>query len=414
MRHGGVIGIDIGTESVKAVALESVSGEILPRVVSVGAALSRGMRRGVILEPKELAVAIREAVAVLEKSAGIKGDSVYVAVGGPGIVFQKSKGLVAVSRADGEITKEDAARAILASETNLNRLSNREILHKIPALYRIDNETQTHDPEGLSGTKLEAEVLFITSFSQNLKNVLKAFEEAELEIEEIVAAPAAAAHAILERREKEAGIMLLDLGAATTSLILFEENAPYSLEILPFGSSHITHDIAMGLRVTLEEAEKIKINYGSVEPALASANKLARPARLPIGGQAGGTDLVYGNYSRRKLSEIIEARMTDVFELVEKHLKKVDRAGLLPAGIVIVGGGANLPGIANFAKERFKLHVKIAEPDNIGGFKEKVKNPAWAVAVGAALMALEKQNSLSPFFRGPTGSLFRWLRAFLP
>ena len=414
MRHGGGIGIDIGTESVKAVALESVSGEILPRVVSVGAALSRGMRRGVILEPKELAVAIREAVAVLEKSAGIKGDSVYVAVGGPGIVFQKSKGLVAVSRADGEITKEDAARAILASETNLNRLSNREILHKIPALYRIDNETQTHDPEGLSGTKLEAEVLFITSFSQNLKNVLKAFEEAELEIEEIVAAPAAAAHAILERREKEAGIMLLDLGAATTSLILFEENAPYSLEILPFGSSHITHDIAMGLRVTLEEAEKIKINYGSVEPALASANKLARPARLPIGGQAGGTDLVYGNYSRRKLSEIIEARMTDVFELVEKHLKKVDRAGLLPAGIVIVGGGANLPGIANFAKERFKLHVKIAEPDNIGGFKEKVKNPAWAVAVGAALMALEKQNSLSPFFRGPTGSLFRWLRAFLP
>lgn len=399
MRPGGVIGIDIGTESVKAVALEFVSGETLPRVVSVGAALSRGIRRGIILEPKELAATAKEAVAVLEKTAGIKCGSVCVAVGGPGIASQKSKGLVAVSRADGEITKEDVARAVLASETNLNRLSNREILHKIPILYRVDNEIPTHDPEGLSGVKLEAEVLFITSFSQNLKNALKVFDETGLEIEEIVAAPIAAAHAILERREKEAGIMLLDLGAATTSLILFEENSPYSLEILPFGSAHITNDIAMGLRITLEEAEKIKINYGSVEPSAGLSKK---------------TDFVYGNYSRRKLSEIIEARMAEIFELVEKHLKKVDRAGLLPAGIVIIGGGANLPGIANFAKERFKLHVKIAEPDNVGGFKEKVKNPAWAVAVGAALIALEKQKSLSPFFRGPTGSLFRWLRAFLP
>ena len=125
-------------------------------------------------------------------------------------------------------------------------------------------------------------------------------------------------------------------------------------------------------------------------------------------------ELVYGNYSRKKLAEIIEARMHDIFELVEKHLKKVDRAGLLPTGVVIVGGGGNLQGIENFAREELKLHARVAEPDKLGGQREKIQNPAWAGAVGAALLALEKETTLSPFLRGHTGSLFKWLRAFLP
>jgi len=288
----------------------------------------------------------------------------------------------------------------------LSHLQNKEILHRVPVVYRVDNEVATYDPVGLSGVKLEAEVLFITAFSQNLKNALNAFEGADVEIEEVSAAPLAAAEAVLEKREKEAGVMLLDLGASTTSIILFEEGTLYSLDVLPFGSSHITHDIAMGLRITLEEAEKIKINYGSVEPAAVFLKK-------PVSRQ-GASDLVYGNYSRRKLSEIIEARLSDIFELVEKHLKKVERTNLLPSGIVLTGGGANLPGIENFVKECLKLHVKVAEPNNLGGFKEKVNNPAWSVAVGAALLGLKKQSSLSPLLRGRTGPLFKWLRAFLP
>lgn len=406
MRSQGAIGIDIGTESVKVVALETVAGEVLPRVAGTGAALSRGIRRGTILTPEELAISIKEAIEVLEKSAAIKVEDIHLGLGGIGLAFQKSKGLIAVSRADGEITKEDALRAVSASETNLNRLQNREILHKIPVLYRIDNETATYDPAGLSGVKLEAEVLFITAFSQNLRNALRAFEGAGAEIEDIIAAPLAASEAVLEKREKEAGVVLLDFGATTTSIILFEEGLPYSLEILPFGSAHIAHDIAMGFRITLEEAEKIKINYGNIGPDAISSKKPAL--------RQGGIDLVYGNYSRRKLSEIIEARLSDIFELVEKHLKKVDRAGLLPAGAVMVGGGANLPGIENFAKDRLKFHARVAKPNNLGGFKEKVNNPAWSVAIGAALFALEKQSSLSPLLRGRTGSLLKWLRAFLP
>ena len=400
MRARGVIGIDIGTESIKVVALETVPGENSARVVGAGAALTKGVKRGTVMEPEETAKAIKEAVAALEKSTGIKSGYVYVGIGGAGLAFQKSKGLVAVSRADGEITKEDMARAIQASETNLSRTQNREILHKFPVLYRVDNETITHDPVGLMGVRLEAEVLFIISFSQSLKNAIKAFEEADIYIEEIMASPLAAAHAVLDRREKEVGAMLLDLGASTPSVILFEEELPYSLEVIPFGSSHITQDIAMGLRVTLEEAEKIKINHGAVRYENSFSNRKS--------------DLVYGNYSKKKLAEIIEARLDDIFELVEKHLKKVERAGLLPGGVIIVGGGANLPGIEEFAKERLKLHARVAEPAALEGFKDKVRNPAWSVAVGTALMALEKKNALSPFLRGRSGSFFKWLRAFLP
>lgn len=396
MRTRGAIGIDIGTESVKAVALESVAGEATARVVGSGAALSRGIRRGAIVDADEMAISIKEAVSALEKNTGIHGGKIYAGLGGPGLSFQKSKGLIAVSRADGEITKEDMARAVAASETNLSRTQNRDILHKFPILYRIDNETITPDPAGLAGVRLEAEVLFITAFSQNLKNAIKAFDKADVDIEEVVAGPLAAAEAVLEKREKEAGVMLIDIGAATTSLLLFEEGLPYSLEVFPFGSAHVTQDIAMGLRITLEEAEKIKINYGAVR----LANKK--------------DELVYGNYSKRKLAEIIEARMHDIFELVEKHLKKVDRAGLLPTGAVIVGGGGNLQDIENFAKDKLKLHARVAEPDNLGGQKEKIQDPAWAGSVGTALLALEKETSFSPFLRGRSGSLFKWLRAFLP
>ena len=175
MRTRGAIGIDIGTESIKAVALESVSGEATARIVGSGAALARGIRKGAIADPDEMAMSVKEAVSALEKNTGIHGGKIYVGLGGPGLSFQKSKGLVAVSRADGEITKEDMARAVAASETNLSRVQNRDVLHKFPILYRIDNETITSDPTGLVGVRLEAEVLFITAFSQSLKNMIISF-----------------------------------------------------------------------------------------------------------------------------------------------------------------------------------------------------------------------------------------------
>lgn len=411
MRSQAIIGIDLGTDSIKAVALDAAADGI--KVLGAASHAAEGIRKGVIMDNEAAAKSLKTVLENLQKITGINDGTVFMGIGGVGINFQKSKGLVAISRADGQISKEDLKRAVTTSETNLSRAQNREILHHIPISYKIDNETITHDPVGLSGIKLEAETLFISVFSQNFKSLMKTLDEADIDVENIVAGPLAASDSVLTKREKEVGAMVLDIGSATTSLMLFEENHPFSLEVLPIGSGHITNDIAVGFQITLEEAEKLKLNYGTVESAALNPTP-KKPARNVSHGSAGGDDLAYGHYSKKKLAMIIDARLGDIFELIEKHLKKVGRMGLLPAGIVITGGGSNLPGIAEYAKDFLKLPARIAEPHTLGGFQDKVKNNIWSVAIGVALMALEEKTGQSPLMNGPSGSFFRWLRAFLP
>ena len=380
------IGVDFGTESVKAVALELSSEESAPRVLGVGGALSRGIRRGAIINPEEAGEALREAVLSLASSCGVAKENIYVGIGGLATGFQKSKGLVAISRANGEVSKEDMKRAVSASETNLSKMQNREVLHRIPLLFKVDNETPTQDPSGLSGVKLESETIFITSQSTLIKSTIKSFENADLEVEEIIASPFACQMAVLQKKELEYGVMIMDIGSSTTSIAIFEEGLPYSVEVLPVGSAHITQDIAVGFQVDLDEAEKMKLDFNPNSPSKTNGKK--------------------------KLSDIIEFRFEDIFELVEKHLKKVDRAGLLATGVVIVGGGANFPGIEDLVKNYLKLPARVGNPHDLLGESEKVKNPAWSTAVGIAMYGLE--SSKNPFMRGKSGSFLRWLRTFLP
>ena len=396
-RSHGIIGIDIGTDTVKAILLEIVKGEDLPRVVSVSAIPSEG----IILNPEEISECIHKSIGYLTKNTELKYISHFVGIGGTGLEFQKSKGLAAISRADGEVSGEDIKRAVSASESALTKMQNREVLHKIPFVYRVDQDTVTNDPIGLNGNKLEAETFFITSFVHHIRGALKAFDEAKIEIDNIFASPLALSYSVLSKREKEVGVMILDVGATTTSIIVFDEGFPYSMEVIPWGSVNITNDIVKGFQISIEEAEKLKINYGAVASA----------ANTSVSKK---DDIVYGAYSKRKLSEIIEARLEDIFELVEKHLKKVDRVGLLPAGVVLVGGGANINGIAEFAKEYLKLPTRVASPENLGGFKDKANNPVWAVSVGVALMALSQNEIKSSIFHGKSGVVLKWLRNFLP
>ncbi len=404
-RLDGVIGIDLGTESIKAVALESVRGEsgLASKVLGVAMSKTEGMKKGVIFEVSDVARSIIKTLESLEKLTPIKNKTVYVGLGGAGINFQKSKGLIAISRADGEVSKDDIKRAISTSENNLARIQNREILHSIPFSFKIDNETATHDPLGLTGSKLEAETIFITTFSQHLKSALKTFDEAGLEIEDVFAGPLAMSYATLSKHEKEVGALALDIGASTTSLIIFEEGMPYSIEVAPYGSAHITQDIAVGLKTSLEEAEKLKINHGIVGKSMELGKKSSKEKE----------DLIYEKYSRKKLKDIIEARLDDIFELVEKHLKRVERDNLLAAGVIISGGGANLQGIADYARDYLNLPARVADPENIG-MRDKIKNPMWAVATGIALMAAEKHSHTNSLMRGRSGSFFHWFRAFLP
>ncbi len=394
------IGIDIGTEAIKAVALEVVRGEGVPRIVGVGTAQSEGMRRGVAVDTDLAARALKEAVANLFKSLETQSRSYYVGIGGQGLGYQKARGSIRVSRADNVVSHEDVKRAMQTAENNLLRIQNREILQSFPIIFRIDNDTTSRDPIGLTGTTLDAEGIFFTAFAHNSKAIVKSLDEARIDAEEFWASPYASATALLTKRDKEVGVMVLDIGAATTSLIVFEDGLPYSLEVIPWGSAHITNDIVRGFTVDLDEAEKLKIHYGVVGEAAVFSKK---------------DDLVYGNYSKKRLSEIIEARLDDIFEYVEKHLKKVDRTGLLPGGIVIVGGGANLPGIDSFAKQYLKLPARVGAVNEVGGYTDKINNPIWATATGLALLGSERQQKGGMALRGGSGGMIaRFLRAFLP
>lgn len=388
------IGVDLGTESIKTVALE-ISGEnSLPKLLGIGGSIARGFRKGLIIDPQDAALSINEAITSLIKSSGVPKENIYAGIGGLGISFQKSKGLVVISRADGEVSREDMKRAVLASEAGLSRIQNKDILHRAALLYKVDSEMPTQDPSGLSGSKLEVETMFVVAQSPAIKSTIKSFEEADIEVEEIVASPFLVSKAVLEKRETEVGALVLDLGISTSSISVFEDGLPYSLEVLPVGSGHVTQDIAVGFQIDLDEAEKIKLDFKGYD-------KFSKR-----------DEMVHGKYSKKKLFDIIEARFLDIFELVEKHLKKVDRMGLLPAGIVIVGGGANFPDVEEIAKNHLKLPSRIGHPQGIEGATELIKNPAWSTACGIALYGLE--NSKSPLLRGRSGAFIRWLRTFLP
>ncbi|MBU1178844.1 cell division protein FtsA [Patescibacteria group bacterium] len=360
-----IMGIDVGTSSVKTIIAEKNKSDAAPYILGAGISPSHGLRKGVIINTQDVAIAIKNSVKNASKNLNNKPRQAFVSINGIGIDGIKSKGSVVVSRADHEISENDLKRVISQSEEQLKRSSspyilNREILHTFPLSYRIDNETIIGDPAGMKGGKLEVETLFITVPSQHLSNLLKSVDMAGITVEDIVADPLAMSHAILNKKEKEVGCLLVSIGGDISSLIVFEEGNPISLEILPIGSNHITYDIAQGFQVLLEEADQLKMNYG---------NDLA---------------------TKKKLNTIIVPRLNDIFELIENHLVKIKRTKLLPAGIIISGGGANLSGIDEIAKSSLKLPTRLSRPS-----LSAINDPVWSVALGLCYAGFgEKNNSI--------------------
>lgn len=391
-----IMGIDVGTSNVKVVVMEKNSETALPRVVSTGLSVSQGLRRGYIVNPAETANSIRDAVTQAKKAANLNIKNAFISIGGAGLQGVHSKGSVLVSRTDHEINENDQKRSISQSEAQLNRnsssyLLNREILHIFPVSYKIDGEQIMGDPVGMKGEKLETETFLITYPSQHLSNLIKSMELAGVTIEDAIAKPWAMSHTLLNRQEKEVGSLLINIGGDTSTIIVFEEGVPISSEVFPFGSNHITYDIARGFQVPLQEAEELKLSYDS------------------------------DSSIKKKLANIIEPRLSDIFELVETHLDKINRVGLLPAGIIITGGGANLPRIDEIAKKALSLPVQLRQSRFYEDPKFTVANPMWSVAAGVCLASLNgKENSEH---RGITSKsignsakkvIFNWFKKLLP
>lgn len=357
----------------------------MPRVLGVGEAPSLGMRRGTVVDAEEVAKSVELAVRDAERAAGIPIKHAYLNVGGTNLAALRGKGTVVVSRADNEIAGHDIQRAVDSCHAAVASFPNKTIVHTHPIIFTIDQEMKTQTPSGLFGTRLEAEALLTTGVSQHLKNLVKSVEAAGIVVDDVVAAPFAAASAALSKRQKEAGVALIDFGSDTTSLVVFEEGVPISLEVFPIGSAHVTNDLAIGFQLPMAEAEALKCSFAV-------------------------------DKNKTKFKDIIEARLSDVFELVDKHLKKIGRQKLLPAGVVLTGGGANLIGLADFVKKELSLPVEIGAAVNIRHNSEKLQDPRWATVAGLCLYGLSNGSGAAELgsFSGAKAFAARWLKSFLP
>lgn len=405
-----IAGLDVGTSYIR-VALAGRGGDGSFDLLGIGMAPALGMRRGAVVDTEEVAVCIRTAVQDAMRNAGVSSvDHAYVSFGGSGLAMFSSKGVVAVTRADGEISVTDVERAQAAARSALPSLANREILHEIPVRYAVDRESGVKDPIGMIGTRLEVESIFLTAFAPQLRQLLQSVEATGIPVEGVVVSPLAASRSTLSKYQKEIGVLALDLGGGTVSLAVFEEGALISAGTFPIGSAHITHDIAIGFQLPVDIAERLKVAHGTLRHDLIGKREGVRLADF-------SSDLS-AVIARKDLADIIEARAADIFELVGKHLRKMGHSGLLPAGVVLTGGGAGLHGLVDFTKHQLQLPAAVGVPVWHGQAVEAIADPSWAVAVGLCLWAQDHEQSgsalgtLAPtrLFEG----LMRLIRPLIP
>ncbi|HEY4473689.1 MAG TPA: cell division protein FtsA [Candidatus Paceibacterota bacterium] len=384
------VGIDVGTHQVRVVIAreEKNRPSTFPKIIGTGYAESKGLRHGYIINDADVARSVRIAAAQAEELAGVKIKNAFLSIGGIGLDEIHGKGDTVIARADAEVTSLDIEKAIDASRSNTaGRLVNRKILHTIPLSFFIDGVEVWGRPQGMKGTKLSVETLFITCLEQHVDTLVEAVERANIAISDVMASPLAGSIVTLSNAEKKAGCVLANIGAETVSIVIFDNGLPVSVKVFKIGSLDITKDIALGLRVSLEEAEQLKL--GAVMGA---------------------------SYSKKKYDDILAARLTDIFELIDGHLKKLGKDQLLPAGIILSGGGSGIGSIKEIAESSLKLHSKIASMNiPVDG---KMKDSSWAVAYGLTIWGLTGDNFTAPAAREALGdigkSLGSFFRQFLP
>ncbi|PIR96781.1 MAG: cell division protein FtsA [Candidatus Doudnabacteria bacterium CG10_big_fil_rev_8_21_14_0_10_41_10] len=374
------VGLDIGTSVIRVVVGKSSEEEKSPSIIGIGEAPAAGLRKGVIVDVEEAVSSISQALEKAERMTGIPVDHAVVSVGGAHIVSLESHGVIAVSRADGEITEADIVRVVDASQA-ISIPPNREILHVIPKTFTVDGQAGIKDPLGMSGIRLEVDSQIIQASVPFIKNLTKCIIRVGLEVDDLVLAPLAASQAVLTKRQKELGCVLINIGGGTTGIAIFEEGELMHTNVLPIGASHITNDLAIGLRITIDTAELVKLEYGTAQKTGIKKDEEINLASLD--------SFEEGTVQRLQVAEIIQARLEEIFDMVNKELKALGRDGQLPAGAVLTGGGAKLPGIMELAKKELRLPIQIGGPKNISTVIDRVDEPGFCTAVGLVLWGNE-------------------------
>ncbi|MAF25595.1 cell division protein FtsA [bacterium] len=386
MAAGHIIaGLDIGSTTIR-LAIGQMVGEGDGQIHIIGASEStaEGITKGTITSIEDAISSISACLERAERMIGSPVDAAWVGISGHHILSQESRGVIAIARSDGEIQEGDVERAIEAART-VATPPNYEILHVIPKAFTVDSQDSIKDPVGMSGVRLEVDAQIIQGLSAQVKNVTKCIYRTGIEIEDIVLSILATAEAALTSRQKDLGVAVVDIGGSTTSLAVFEEGDIIHTAVIPIGSQHITADLAISLRVSIDAAEQIKLAHG-----VARSKSVNKRDEIDLGEfepqESSPT-------SRKYLAEIIEARVEEIFDKVDDELKKIERSGKLPAGIVFTGAGAKLPELVELAKDKLRLPAALVEPLGVSNAIDKVADPAFCTAVGLVMWGSQLQGA---------------------
>ena len=402
-----IAGLDIGTSKIGMVIGEVDEQERL-QILGAGMSPSEGLRQGVVINLDQAVESITKALHEARLTAGVDIDEVVVGIAGDHIRSVNSRGVVAVSRGDHEITQNDVERVIDAAKAIALPI-DREVLHVLPQEFIVDNQEGIKNPIGISGVRLEAEVHIVTGAVTSAQNIVRSVKKAGLQISGLVLEPLASSYATLDKNEKDLGVALIDLGGGTTDIAIFHDGAIRHTAVIGLGGQNVTNDIGLGLRTPLDQAEDIKRRYGCSHKNVVGKDEVFT---VPGIGGRGPREV-----SREVLVSIIQPRMEEIFSLAAKEVKRSEFEEVLGAGIVLTGGGSLLEGTAILAEEIFGLPTKIGIPQGFLGLTESVSSPIFATGVGLVLYGIEKgtkkYKGLGLEESGLFTRIYQWMKKFV-
>lgn len=389
------VGLDVGTSAVRCVVGMMNDDSDLPSIIGHGSVPSFGMRRGVVVHPDDVANSITQAITEAERISGVQIKTATVNINGAHVSGLDSRGVIAISAANREITAEDRLRVEEAAAI-MHLPPNREIVQVFAKSYSVDGQENIKDPVGMHGVRLEVDTHIVTTSIPHGRSLDMALERAGLSLGHRTIGGLAAAEAVLNRQQKEAGTLLLDIGAGTTNLVVLEDGEIEHVAVIPMGGIHITNDLAIGLKTDLEIAELVKIKHGSVGGGHSKKNKISVEF-----------EKAHHEFDAEDINMIIEARVDEILDYVEGELKKIHKARKLPGGVVIVGGSAKLPGIAEFTRDKLELAARIGNLQPIGGLADTVQHPSYITTIGLMLLDMLLSQHHGAYFTGkPDQGLF--------
>jgi cell division protein FtsA len=406
-----IASLDIGSSKIRTVVGTLEEKTQTPNIIGVGVTPSGGLRKGSVIDVEETINTISTSLEDAERMAGEPINHVFLGIGGSHLESLNSKGVIAVSHAGNEITEDDVDRVLEAAQA-VSIPGNRRILRIIPKSFTVDEQKGIKYPVGMTGIRLEVEAHIVTGLVPAIKNIEKCVLQAGVDIDDIIPTSLAASEAVLSKRQKELGVVVLDIGSGGTSLSVFEEGTTLHTAVLPVGGESVTNDIAIGLRTSIDTAEKIKIEYGSCIPEDINDRETIDLSLV--------SKIDSHKVSKKHMAEIIQARYHEIFILAKDELAKIHRDGMLPGGVILTGGAVKMPGTIDLARETLNLPVQIGFPQNFEGVVDKIDDPAYATAIGLLIWGSRLETRSYGFhFKGigikkMFGQVKDWAKSLFP